>query len=54
MIVGGLQGRDITLAQCAGILQIRASPRKPLPPEPQELGNLSSEVEDDLQCSLQR
>jgi len=34
MMVGGLQGGDITLAHCAGILQIRASPRKPLSPEP--------------------
>ena len=34
MIVGGLQGGDITLARRAGTLQIRASPRKPLTPEP--------------------
>jgi len=34
MIVGGLQGGDITLAHRAGILHIRASPRKPLTPEP--------------------
>ena len=34
MMVGGLQGGDIALAHRAGILQIRASPRKPLPPEP--------------------
>lgn len=34
MIVGGLQCGDITLAHCAGILKICASPRKPLRPEP--------------------
>jgi len=33
MIVGGLQDGDLTLARRAGFLQIRASPRKPLPPE---------------------
>jgi hypothetical protein len=34
MIVGGLQGGDIMLAHCAGVVQIRASPRKPLTAEP--------------------
>src|SRR5580658_1730617 len=44
MIVGGLQGRDMTLAHRAGILQIRASPRKPLTSEPryQKIRNESS------------
>ena len=34
MIVGGLQSGDIALTHAPGILQIHASPRKPLPPEP--------------------
>ncbi len=34
MIVGSLQAVDITLAHRAGILQIRVSPRNPLPTEP--------------------
>jgi hypothetical protein len=32
MIVGGLQGGDIALAQRAGMLQIVSAPRKPLTP----------------------
>src|SRR5580692_478211 len=34
MIVGGPQGGDMTLPHRTRILQIRASPRKPLTPEP--------------------
>src|SRR5579863_6908129 len=34
MSVGGMQGGDVTLAHRAGILQIRASPRKALTSEP--------------------
>ena len=34
MIVGGLQCGDIALAHGPGILQVGASPRKPLTPEP--------------------
>ena len=34
MIVGGLHCGDIPLAHGPGILQIGASPRKPLTPEP--------------------